>query len=111
MTYSANHYADPDYGVGYASADSPLGMWTKSDDNPILSKALASGVSGPGHNSITRSPDGSEWFMIYHSHADVSRPSGRRILNIDRMIFHPDGSLEVLGPTRSPQPFPSGTQY
>lgn len=111
MTYSANHYANPDYGVGYATAEIPLGMWTKSEDNPILTKAVESGISGPGHNTITKSPDGSEWFMIYHSHADVHQPSGRRILNIDRMIFQPDGSLKVLGPTRSPQPFPSGALH
>jgi beta-xylosidase len=108
MTYSANHYADPDYGVGYATASSPLGMWTKSDDNPILAKDLEIGVSGPGHNSIVKSPDGKEWFIVYHSHADTDHPSGRRVLNMDRIIFKPDGSMKVAGPTRSPQPFPSG---
>ena len=110
MTYSANHYADPDYGVGYATASSPLGMWIKSEKNPILTKDLETGVSGPGHNSIVQSPDGKEWFIVYHSHADIDHPSGRRVLNIDRIIFKPDGSLEVLGPTRSPQPIPSGSR-
>jgi beta-xylosidase len=109
MTYSANHYADPDYGVGYATAPSPLGMWTKSKDNPVLNKNLETGVSGPGHNSITRSPDGKEWFIVYHSHADPDHPSGRRVLNIDRIVFEKDGSMKVLGPTRTPQPVPSGT--
>jgi beta-xylosidase len=109
MTYSANHYADPDYGVGYATAASPLGMWTKSEDNPILAKDLEIGVSGPGHNSIVQSPDGKEWFIVYHSHADPDHPSGRRVLNIDRIIFDPDGSLKALGPTRTPQPVPSGS--
>jgi beta-xylosidase len=109
MTYSANHYADPDYGVGFATASSPLGMWTKSEDNPILSKVLEIGVSGPGHNSIVQSPDGKEWFIVYHSHANPDHPSGRRVLNIDRIIFDPDGGLKVLGPTRSPQPVPSGS--
>jgi GH43 family beta-xylosidase len=107
MTYSANHYADPDYGVGYATASAPLGMWTKSDKNPILRKNLEAGVSGPGHNSMIRSPDGREWFIVYHSHADPDQPSGRRILNIDRVIFNEDGTLEVIGPTRTPQPMPS----
>jgi hypothetical protein len=57
MTYPANHYADPNYGAGYATASFPLGMWNKSDDNPILDKDLEIGVSGPGHNCIVRSPD------------------------------------------------------
>jgi len=109
MTYSANHYADPDYGVGYATASDPLGMWVKSEKNPILAKDMGSGISGPGHNCITRSPDGKEWFIVYHSHADPDHPSGRRVLNIDRLQFTPDGGLGVIGPTRSPQPVPSGS--
>jgi beta-xylosidase len=109
MTYSANHYSDPDYGIGYATATGPLGMWTKSDRNPIMAKDLEAGVSGPGHNCITRSPDGKEWFIVYHSHFDVQHPSGNRVLNIDRLLFDTNGNLRVLGPSRSPQPFPTGT--
>ena len=107
MTYSANHYTDPRYGVGYATAPAPLGPWTKSDTNPILSQDPKNGVSGPGHSSIIRSPDGQETFIVYHSHADPERPSPRRVLNIDRLVVTPDGQLRVVGPTRSPQPVPA----
>jgi beta-xylosidase len=110
MTYSCNHYSDPNYGIGYATAESPLGMWTKSLHNPILSRNLKIGVSGPGHNSIVKSPDGSETFIVYHTHADPEQPSGRRVLNIDRMVIEENGNLRVLGPTRTPQPLPSGTR-
>jgi len=109
MTYSANHYADPRYGVGYATAPHPLGPWTKSEINPILAQDPSIGVSGPGHNSIIRSPDSSELFIVYHSHADPDNPSPKRILNIDRLIVEPDGQLRVIGPTRTPQPTPSGS--
>ena len=107
MTYSANHYTDPQYGVGYATAPHPLGPWTKSEANPILSQNPKIGVSGPGHSSIIRSPDGQELLMVYHSHADPAQPSPRRVLNIDRLIIAPDGRLRVVGPTRSPQPVPT----
>jgi GH43 family beta-xylosidase len=110
MTYSGNHYADPNYGVGFAVSDKPLGMWTKFGNNPILKRDISIGVSGPGHNSIVRSPDQSEWFMVYHSHASLEEPSGRRVLNIDRLVFSEDGSLSVIGPTRTPQPLPSGSR-
>jgi len=108
MTYSANHYADPRYGVGYATATHPLGPWKKSKDNPILAQKPSIGVSGPGHNSIIHSPDGQELFIIYHSHADPDNPSPKRILNIDRLVVEPDGRLQVVGPTRTPQTTPSG---
>jgi beta-xylosidase len=109
MTYSANHYADPQYGVGYASSESPLGLWTKSETNPILSQRPEIGVSGPGHNCIIKSPDGKELFIVYHSHFDIKNPSGKRILNIDRLEIDSTGKLKVIGPTRSPQPLPSGS--
>ena len=107
MTYSANHYADPRYGVGFVTASHPLGPWYKSEANPILSQDTSIGVSGPGHNSIIRSPDGQELFIVYHSHADPSNPSPRRVLNIDRLLVTSDGQLRVVGPTRTPQTLPS----
>lgn len=106
MTYSANHTCYPTYGVGYATADAPLGPWTKAEENPILATTPELGVSGPGHNSIVPSPDGKEWFMVYHSHADPAKPSADRIVNIDRLLMT-DGKLRVAGPTRSPQALPS----
>ncbi len=48
LTYSGNGYRDPDYGIGYETADTPLGPWTKSAANPILRRDDAAGVSGPG---------------------------------------------------------------
>lgn len=111
MTYSGNHYTDPNYGVGYATSKNPLGMWTKSSGNPVLQKNIANKISGPGHNCIIKSPDGKEWFIVYHIHADSENPSGRRKLCIDRMIFKEDGSIEINGPTTLPQPLPSGGSY
>ena len=110
MTYSGNQYTDPNYGVGYATASKPLGMWTKYANNPILKNDIANKVSGPGHNCIIKSPDGKEYIMVYHSHANISKPEGERVLNIDRMYFQPDGSIVVKGPTRTPQPYPSGAR-
>ena len=108
MTYSANHTGFPHYGIGYATAENPLGPWVKAEENPIAATNLDVGVSGPGHNSITHSPDGKELFIVYHSHADPKKPSGERVVNIDRMEFDEDGKLKIKGPTRSPQPMPSG---
>ena len=107
MTYSANHTEFPAYGVGYATAEKPLGPWTKAKENPILASRLELGISAPGHNSIVRTPDGREMFIIYHTHADPQQPSSDRVVNIDRLEFTADGKLCVKGPTRSPQPLPS----
>jgi beta-xylosidase len=108
MTYSANHTGFPHYGIGYATADKPLGPWVKAQENPIAATNPDVGVSGPGHSCVTRSPDGKEMFIVYHSHADPQKPSGERVVNIDRLEFDENGKLKINGPTRSPQPMPSG---
>lgn len=108
MTYSANNTSTSAYGIGVATAQSPLGPWTKFPGNPIAQSDPNTGVSGPGHNSIIESPDGRELFAIYHAHADKEKPSGPRVICIDRLFFDPEGNLRMKGPTRSLQPYPSG---
>ena len=110
ITYSANSYDEPFYGIGYSTADSPLGPWTKAPDNPLLENDKALGVSGPGHCSITTSPDGKERFIVYHSHIDPKKPEGPRTVNIDRLTVTEDGKLKVEGPTRTQQLIPSGAR-
>jgi len=108
LTYSANHYAEPFYGIGYATASTPLGPWVKSAENPLVSQHPETGVSGPGHNCVIASSQPNELFMVYHTHADPENPGGERVVNLDRLSIEPDGSLKLLGPTRTPQPLPSG---
>lgn len=108
MTYSANHYEEAIYGIGYATAKSLLGPWTKSAANPLVSQKPEIGISGPGHNCVLTSPGGKDLWMVYHTHEDTAKPSGKRTVNLDRLIVQPDGSLKLLGPTRTPQPLPMG---
>lgn len=108
MTYSANHYMYPGYGIGVARAVHPLGPWAKDPANPLAASDPATGVSGPGHNSVVLSPDGSERFVVYHAHADPTAPSADRVVYIDRLQRDPaSGWWRLQGPTRSPQPAPS----
>jgi GH43 family beta-xylosidase len=109
LMYSANFYAGRDYSVGYAVAESPLGPFVKAAHNPILFSPNLE-ISGPGHNSVTTSPDGRELFIVYHIHTDPQVPSGDRQVCIDRMGFREDGSLYVIGPTHTPQPIPSSKE-
>lgn len=111
LLYSANCYCNANYAVGYAISSSPMGPFTKYGGNPILSNAgLSNYVSGPGHNSVVRSPDNSELFMVYHSHVNVgnlnSSNNGVRQVSIDRMDFTTTGQLYVTGPTIDAQPYP-----
>ncbi len=107
LMYSANLYASPYYGVGFATAASPLGRFEKWKDNPVLSReGHENTISGPGHHSVVASPDGKELFAVYHKH--IAPGETERHVCIDRMGFRPDGSIYVNGPTLTPQPLPSG---
>ncbi|MGC8870358.1 MAG: family 43 glycosylhydrolase [Brevinematia bacterium] len=105
LFYSGNLSASPEYSVGYAVSDSPLGPFIKAKENPILTKTEY--ISGPGHNSIIKTPDGKEYFIVYHIQMKKEGTHLRQ-LAIDRLIFTPEGKVKVIGPTYTPQPFPSG---
>ncbi|WP_462411418.1 family 43 glycosylhydrolase [Neobacillus sp. Marseille-QA0830] len=108
LTYSGNHFESPDYGVGYATAPTPTGPWTKYEYNPIMKSNII--VPGAGHHSFIQSPDGSELFMVYHTHNSTKATEPRK-LAIDRVHFVPQANgpdiMEVWGPTITPQPMPS----
>lgn len=108
LTYSANHFESPDYGVGYATAPTPMGPWTKYENNPIMKSNIV--VPGAGHHSLIHSPDGTELFMVYHTHNSTKATEPRK-LGIDRVQFVPQENgpdiMEVWGPTITPQPMPS----
>ena len=108
MMYSANYFGGKNYAVGYATAKSPLGPFTKADNNPVLEKNIERGgkVTGTGHNSVTYSPDGKEMFCVYHGRTATT--GDRRVVFIDRMRILPSGKLVVDGPTTTPQVLPSG---
>jgi beta-xylosidase len=111
MTFSAGHWASPRYAIGYNTAAKPLGPWTKSKENPLVSANAAIGVAGPGHNSVTTSPDGKELWMVYHALGDATKPGGGgRTVKIDRLIVAKDGGLKLVGPTRLPTTMPGGAE-
>lgn len=65
MTYSANSYESPFYGIGYATADQVTGPWTKYDGNPILQKPGE--LVGVGHSAMFTDKEG-QLRIVFHSH-------------------------------------------
>jgi beta-xylosidase len=107
LMYSANHYLGENYSLGYATAKHPLGPYTKAANNPVLRKNTDRGgvVSGPAHNCVTLSPDGTEMMCLYAGRTAAT--GSERVLLMDRMEIRRDGTLVVHGPTTTPQPVPS----
>lgn len=65
MTYSANSYESPFYGVGFATATNIFGPWKKYEGNPILRKP--GNLVGVGHSALFKDKNG-QLRIVFHSH-------------------------------------------
>jgi beta-xylosidase len=108
LTFSTHGFQDPNYCVGEAWSNSPMGPWKKDPKGPILFRTET--VSGPGHHCFVESPDGKELLVAYHTHQFVTNPGGPRQLALDRVriIDSPQPHLEIGPASDTPQPLPSG---
>lgn len=77
LFYSANHYKDPDYAVGYATAYSPMGPWTKYSGNPIIRRDIV-GEKGSGHGDVFKGKDG-KFYYVYHVWGNGDNPDARQV--------------------------------
>lgn len=70
MTYSGNGYTCPEYGIGVATASSPLGPWTKYESNPIFQfpqNREYGRLEGVGHSAMFHDKDGN-LRIVFHAH-------------------------------------------
>lgn len=83
MIYSANDFRNPDYAVGFATSNSPLGPWEKAIESPIIHKDVL-GIYGTGHGDVFFDKSG-EMQYVLHTHFNDSQVSPRRtaIVKID----------------------------
>ena len=105
--YSGGAWERDHYGVSWVVADHPLGPYRRPEAGEAarLMRTPANGeLLGPGHNSFTVSPDGSETWIVYHAW-DLAQ-TGRRMC-IDKLAWR-DGTPTTIGPTWTAQPGPSG---
>ncbi|MBR1705311.1 MAG: glycoside hydrolase family 43 protein [Bacteroidales bacterium] len=67
MTYSANSYESPSYGIGCATTSDLMGEWTKYPDNPILQ--FPGDLVGTGHGAFFTDKEGHLRY-VFHAHHD-----------------------------------------
>jgi beta-xylosidase len=84
LFYSANHFKNIDYAVGYAVADSPMGPWVKYEGNPIIHRSVV-GENGSGHGDLFEGTDG-QLYYVYHIHFGQQQvgPRRTRIVPVNR---------------------------
>ncbi len=103
LLYSGSGANTPDYAVGYATADNPLGPFTRAADNPIIKRS--DGVFGPGHGCAVQDAAG-KWWHVYHQKRDDSI-SWPRFIALDPLTFDAEGRLHGRATRGTPHPAPA----
>ena len=92
LIYSANDFRNPDYAVGYATSDHPLGPWIKSSNNPII-HGNDFGERGAGHGDLIM--DGEELKYVLHTHFSTNAVHPRKTGIINLIFNEEELSAEV----------------
>ncbi len=114
LTYSACDTQKPDYKVGYLWAEStsdPMRpeSW-KQAEQPLLERADANQVFGPGHHAFFKSPDGKEDWIVYHGKTTSRYTYEGRSTRAQRLEWGVDGFPKpvIPLPLDARVPLPSG---
>jgi beta-xylosidase len=89
------------YGMGYATAPTPTGPFSKAPVNPILTDSAQ--VLSAGGGSLVTGPRGGEWVAYHGREGEYGLP---RQLRMDPLVSAPDGTWRVDGPSSTPRPVP-----
>jgi beta-xylosidase len=92
MTYSANSYESPYYGVGVATSKNIYGPWIKYEGNPILQKPGE--LQGVGHSAMFVDKSG-KLRIVFHAH-NSSTSIHPRDMYISTVRFVKKGRLRVM---------------
>lgn len=92
MTYSANSYESPFYGVGFATSESVKGPWTKYAKNPILQNP--GNLVGVGHSAMFTDKKGN-LRIVFHAHNSVDKIHPRHMY-ISLVSFETQNGKEIM---------------
>jgi GH43 family beta-xylosidase len=92
MTYSANSYESPFYGIGVATAKSPQGPWKKYDENPIYQNVGE--LVGIGHSAMFTDKEGN-LRIVFHAHRSKTAIHPR-VMHISKVYFEEKDSQEIM---------------
>lgn len=100
--YSASATWTPFYSLGLLEADAESDLlrpesWKKRSE-PVFTQAPENEVYGPGNVSFVPSPNGEEWFMLYHVHHTLHdiMSNNHRCIHLQKIGWDTEG-MPVLG--------------
>ncbi|GAM85845.1 hypothetical protein ANO11243_038530 [Dothideomycetidae sp. 11243] len=114
VIYSAARSDNPNYCLGQlelVGAD-PMNQqdWRKRDAGCVFYQNPQEEVYGVGHASFTKSPDGSEDWIVYHGMRNPWNGWTARTIRAQKFTWNSDGSPSFPRPGYGPYPLPAGQQ-
>jgi GH43 family beta-xylosidase len=103
LLYSGSGADMPDYATGYATADHPLGPFTRAPHNPIAHRS--GGVFGPGHGCAVQDVEGRWWHVYHQKQSDTIDYD--RFIAVDALWFDQYGNLFSRATRGSSRPTPA----
>lgn len=103
LLYSAAGTHNPEYAIGCAISDRPLGPFVRQRKNPVFRKTTGL-VTGTAHGSVVAYPNGEYWLFYtilaggYHAY--------ERLVGMDRITFDDHGEIIPSEATETPQRLP-----
>lgn len=88
LLYSANDYGGPAYTIGYATASSVLGPYTKNPEPLFTTYQFDSRYVGPGGQDVVVGPDGEDR-LVFHSWYGGTTYRGMNVLPLTWEDGHP----------------------
>ncbi len=102
IIYSASQCASAAYALGRLTCTDGNylnpGSWQKV--GPVFQRNDANEVYGTGHNGFTKSPDGTEDWIIYHAKHGTSFTNSDRSTRIQKFTWNPDNTPNFGVPVR-----------
>ena len=101
LFYSANHFKNIDYAVGYATAPTPFGPWTKSQNSPIIHRSIV-GENGSGHGDLFQDKEGNYWYVFHVHNSDTEiDPRRTRIIPLKFTLNEKTGIYDITADANS----------
>lgn len=92
LTYSANSYESPFYGIGCAVSEKLTGPWEKYVENPLLQKP--GGLVGVGHSAMFTDKEG-KLRIVFHAHKDENNIHPREMY-ISEVYFEKENGIDRM---------------
>lgn len=109
--YSASYSGSDGYCIAYLKlvGEDPLmrESWEKCKEPLMQTELLEKDVISPGHNSVVKSPDGTEDWIVYHA-AKYSGAGWDRTLRLQKMTWDGNTPVVELSAWTQELPLPSG---